>query len=169
MRVAALAMGLFCAAFVVHWLLWRVYLPRRQTAALLAIFFACLPIGLAATAVGPLARLVSPLGGCDLLQVGLFHVAMTLAYVVAYSAIEERSPSMTLLLYVADATERGRTRDELCDLLRSMEPIERRLNAMLRDKMIVEADGQYRLTAKGRAWCAVFGFNLRLLNRRAGG
>ena len=72
----------------------------------------------------------------------------SLAYVVAYSAIEGRSPSMALLVYVADARGQGRTRDELEGLLRGENPVSARLQAMLLDKMVVENGGCIMLTAK---------------------
>ena len=64
-------------------------------------------------------------------------MALSLAYIVAYTAIEGRSPSMALLVYVADARGQGRTREELESLLRGENPVAARLEAMLRDSMVV--------------------------------
>ena len=113
MRIAWLALTLFLAAFVLHWAVWRIRVPRRQSAALLVILLGSLPIGLALVTFVPALQFLRPHGMWELVQVVTFHVAMTLAYVVAYSAIEGRSPSMTLLGYVADARGGGRTRAEL--------------------------------------------------------
>ena len=52
------------------------------------------------------------------IHVAVFHTACTLAYIVAYSALEHRSPSMTLLVAVADAAAAGCSPDELRGLLR---------------------------------------------------
>lgn len=169
MQVAILAVALFSITLLVHWVVWRIRPPQRQTAALLAIFFAALPLGLLATLLPPARDWFDPLGVWAYLHVSIFHVAMSLAYVVAYSAIEERSPSMTLLLYVAASEPRGRTRDELRDVLRATPPVERRLDAMLRDKLLDQAGGAYRLTSKGWAWSRVFALGLRLLNKEKGG
>jgi hypothetical protein len=169
MRIAGLALAQFSIAFFVHWLLWRIRVPRRQTAALLAILLGMLPVGLAAMSWGPGARLAGPLGPWQCTHIAVFHVALSLAYVVAYSALEEQSPSMTLLLDVARAEPEGRTRDELAALLEGRSPVEVRLDAMLRDKMVTQAGGNYQLTAKGLLWAGTFSCWLRLLKMDKGG
>ena len=113
MRIAGLAFGLFLAALLLHWIVWRIRIPRRQSAALLVILLGCLPAGLAAVLFVPALQVFGPLGFWVVLHVSTFHVALSLAYIVAYSAIEGRSPSMALLVYVADARGQGRTREEL--------------------------------------------------------
>jgi hypothetical protein len=99
----------------------------------------------------------------------IFHVAMSLAYVVAYSAIEERSPSQTLVAHVADFQGKGRTREELVQVLKGLAPVESRLSAMLRDNMVSEIDGVYHLTPKGWKWAKVFSCWRRLLGMGKGG
>ena len=94
---------------------------------------------------------------------------MTLAYVVAYSAIEGRSPSMTLLTCVADARGRGRTRAELQSVLSGDDPVALRLGALLVDGLIAEENGEYVLTPKGRAWSHCFGTFRNLLGMEKGG
>ena len=80
---------------------------------------------------------------------------MTLAYVVAYSAVEERSPSMTVLIDVAEARGAGRSREDIVALLRGSVTVEGRLEAMARDKMVESGEGSYRLTTKGCVWARV--------------
>ena len=48
MRVLCIALTIFAAGFMVHWICWRVRIPRRQTAALLAIFGLTIAAGLIA-------------------------------------------------------------------------------------------------------------------------
>ena len=92
-----------------------------------------------------------------------------LAYAVAYSAIEERSPSMTILSRVADSGSRGWSREELQSILLSVSPIEIRLAAMVRDGMVREDMGKVMLTAKGWAWANTFSLWRRLLRFDLGG
>lgn len=99
----------------------------------------------------------------------IFHVAAMLAYVVAYSAIEERSPSMTILSYVADSYHRGRSRRELESVLMDISPVDRRLAAMIRDKMVQEDHATLMLTLKGQSWAKLFSAWRRLLGFRLGG
>ena len=166
-RILTIAIALSTAAFVAHWLLWRVRIPTRQTAALLAIFSATLIIGLVSAAWWPPAwRFTS---GWELLHVAIFHVAAMLAYVVAYSALEERSPSMTILSRVADAGSRGQSREELQAMLVNVSPVEIRLAAMVRDGMVRDDAGTIVLTNKGWAWANTFTAWRRLLGFRLGG
>jgi hypothetical protein len=76
---------------------------------------------------------------------------------------------MTLLTHVADAGDRGRTRDELYAVLGGLTPIEARLLAMTRDQMIVVDEGCYVVTAKGRVWAETFGRWRRLVRLNKGG
>jgi hypothetical protein len=169
MRIAGLGFGLFLAALLLHWILWRIRIPQRQTAALLVILLGSLPIGLAAAGPVPGLAFFGPLGFWEVVHVATFHVALSLAYVVAYSAIEGRSPSMALLAYVADGGGRGRTREELESLLRGENPVAARLDAMLRDKMVVLRGGRFVLTAKGWAWARGLGGFRRFLGLKKGG
>ncbi len=107
------------------------------------------------------------LGAC--LHVAIFHVAVSLAYIVAYSALENRSPTMMIMSFVADARQAGRLREELVTLLKGVSPVEQRLHAMLHDNMVTEENGICRLTPKGRIWAQVFSAWSRSLNTRTGG
>lgn len=169
MCACGLALTLFFAAFVLHWVLWRIRVPRRQSAVLLAVLLAALPAGLAAVSLIPALQSLRPQGFWELMQVGTFHISMSLAYVVAYSAIEGRSPSMTLLGFVADARGRGRSRAELEAILRSEDPATARREALVRDGLIAVDGNEYVLTEKGRAWARCFGAFRNLLKMNKGG
>jgi len=170
MKVTLIAFLLTLFAFVTHWILWRIHVPRRQTLVLLTIFSLVLVSGLAVCSLGSAEAAGWGLDDpWQYLHVGIFHTAMMLGYVVAYSAIEEKSPSMTILLWVAKAGHEGRSRDEVEMLLLESSPIENRLTAMVRDRMVVLREEQYVLTAKGRKWVSVFHWWGRLINAEKGG
>lgn len=167
MHVLAIAIASATVGFLSHWLIWRFRIPVRQTACLLVIFSASLVVTLASSPWWPPAwRFISL---WQVLHVAIFHVAAMLAYIVAYSAIEERSPSMTIVSRVADSGSRGQSREELQALLVDVSPVEIRLAAMLRDGMIRDEDGQIVLTAKGRAWAGTFIALRRILRFDLGG
>lgn len=168
MRIAILASGLFAAAFLAHWLWWRIRIPARQTAALLGIFLGVLGAWAVAAVLYP-AGPMAPRSPWELLHVAIFHVSLTLAYVVAYSAIEHRSPSMTVLTFVADAGPAGRSVAEVHALLNAASPVEVRLRAMVHEGMVHEDGDGYRLAAKGRAWAVVLSAWRRLLRLPRGG
>jgi len=169
MRIAGLAFGLFLAAFLLHWIIWRIRIPRRQTAALMLILLGALPAGLIAVTFVPALQDFGPRGLWEVFHVSTFHVALSLAYIVAYTAIEGRSPSMALLVYVADARGQGRTREELESVLRGENPVAARLQAMLLDKMVVQNGGLFVLTVKGWAWARGLGTFRKVLGMGKGG
>ena len=166
-RTLTIAIALYAAAFLAHWLLWRVRIPSRQTAALLVIFSTVLLIGLMSSAWWPPAWRFTSVW--EVIHVAIFHGAAMLAYVVAYSALEERSPSMTILSRVADSGSRGQSREELQSMLVNVSPVEIRLAAMVRDGMVRDDGGRIVLTAKGRAWANTFTMWRRMLRFRLGG
>ena len=168
MTTACLAAGLFAAAFLVHWVWWRIALPRRQTAALLTVFFGVLFAWLAVSHVVPGGRFTAG-DRWEAIHVAIFHTALSLAYIVAYSALEHRSPSMTLLVAVADSAAAGCTPDELRWLLRGASPVEVRLDAMAHEGMVLQQGDGYRLAPKGRAWAVVLASWRRLLGMPRGG
>jgi hypothetical protein len=167
-NTALLAAGLFLTAFTAHIAWWRIALPRRQTAALLGVFFGILALWLTVSHFMP-ARWFTAADRWQAIHVAIFHTACTLAYVVAYSAIEHRSPSMTLLVSVADAREVGRTAAELRDLLAGASPVEVRLDAMVHDGMVVRDGDDYRIAGKGQTWVAVLAMWRRYLGLPKGG
>lgn len=169
MRVACFALALYATAFLAHWLWWRIRVPKRQTATLLTIFFGVLALGLSGVPWLPWLAAWQPEGGWQMLHVGIFHTALTLAYVVAYSAIEERSPSMTMLLHVASSDAAGCSREDLYAALGNITPLQSRLDAMVRDQMIEAHDGTYQITRKGIGWSVVFGRWRRLIGLAKGG
>ena len=171
MRVFLIATAFAAAGSLAHWLWWRIRIPKRQTAALLATFSLALFVGLAVTsglsAVVPTeCRLQN---WWEVLHVVGAHIAVMLAYVVAYSAIEERSPSMTILSRVATTGPGGASRLELEALLRKVSPVEIRIAAMLRDGMVRDQGGRLTLTTKGMGWAAVFSGLRRFLGFTKGG
>lgn len=169
MTLTCFSCALFAVAFTLHWLWWRIRIPRRQTATLLGIFFGTLVLGLVLADTIPTLRPWKPTDIWQILHVVLFHTAFSLAYVIAYSALEERSPSMTLLVAVADAEPGGLVEDDLFRVLSGMSPLESRLTALVRDRML-EFDGtRYKLTAKGTAWAGVLGGWRRLVGLPKGG
>lgn len=167
MRVLTIALACSVAGFLIHWIVWRVRIPVRQTVWLLAIFSSVLAAALASSPWWPAAcRFAS---AWEMLHVAIFHVATMLAYIVAYSAIEERSPSMTILSRVADSGDHGQSPEQLQAMLIDVSPVEIRLKAMLRDGMIDEESGGLVLTAKGRAWATTFAAWRRLMRFELGG
>jgi hypothetical protein len=170
MKVFVIASLTTLSSFIVHWLLWRIQIPKRQSAWLLTVFMSVM---LAAWALCSRPFIEARGWGLEwplqFIHMGVFHVAMTLGYIVAYSAIEEQSPSMALLTWIADAGAFGRNREEVVQRLCQSSPIDNRLQAMLRDRMITMSGDSYTLTGKGRRWAFVFTLWSRVAHIPRGG
>ncbi len=169
MNVACTAVGLFFSSFFLHLIVWRIRIPRRQTAALLAIFLTMLPVGLVVVHVLPYVNALAPAGLWENLHVALFQVAMSLAYIAGYSILEDRSPTLTIVQDVAEAGGKGRTIEELRYLAREAATVEHRLAVMHRDGMLVAEGDRYRLTPKGSFLAFLFSVWLAVLNIQKGG
>ena len=168
MNIALFSFALFIAAFAVHWLLWRLWRPKRQIVSLLYLF------------KGPLAVVLLlsyrlfpapfwPVGIKQWLHVALFYEAVSLAYIVAFSALEQDSPSMTIVVFVADAKGQGQHREELYNLIGQDFIIGYRFESMVHGQLIEKVGDVYRLTPKGAMWAKLFLAYRRLFRLRLGG
>src|SRR6266542_1065286 len=99
MRLLCLGVALFLIPLVFHLVLWRIRLPQRQTRALLLIFLGLWPCELVALQVLPSFIEYAPVGCWEYLHLVVCHLALSLAYVVLYSALEEDSPSMAIVQF----------------------------------------------------------------------
>ncbi len=168
-------LGYCCAAlacaFVLHVAVWRVRVPRRQTRSLLLIFFGALVAALAllvglsrAGGLPPTSRL-----GPTCLHLVLFHTAITLAYVITYSAVEADSPSLLIVLAVAEAGRDGLPVKRLEERLNDDVLVRPRLANLVRDGTIARGSDGCRLTRKGRAFIRIFIAARRVLGAGKGG
>jgi hypothetical protein len=169
MRIAEAAACLFLISFALHWTIWRIRIPHRQSAALLAIFFGVLPIGLAALLVSPSLRALGPWGFWPCVHIAVCQISGGFGYVVFYSVFEATSPTLRALLYVHAAGESGRAREQVISMIKRATSMQVKLDAMLRDHMLSERDGAYQLAPKGRLWAGLFSRGRRLLGMRKGG
>ena len=168
MRVTFSA-GLFIATFAVHWLVWRVWLPRRPTRTLLLIFLAALPISFVAAPFVPVLAPWLPQGVWEYVHVAIFHIALSLAYVVVNSALQNDSPSCMLVTFVAESAKEGRSRDDIIAIFDDRFLIIPRLTAMVTGGLVAETSGVYRLTDKGVRWITFFVQCRRLFRVSKGG
>jgi hypothetical protein len=156
--------ALLAAAFFLHVLIWRVHRPSRQIPSLLAWFVVFFVL-----AVSVLAWLGWRLTSWEFATVSLFYGALAVAYVVLYSAIEEDSPSMSLVRDIAVAGPGGRTREELNEVLGRSQIVERRISAMLRDGMVVSDGDRLRLSPKGDRVARILALAAAVMNLDLGG
>lgn len=160
-------------AFALHLVMWRVRLPGRQTKVLLCIFFGTL-IGVS-VCLSLIARLLPgaevwiPAGIFDWLRIALFHVAITLAYMITYSAIEADSPSLVMVMAIAHTGPGGMDVKEFEATLNDDLLIKPRIKDLITDKMAYKDNDRYRLTKKGALFANIFIYYRMLLKAPKGG
>ncbi len=169
MEVFVFGVQALLTAFLVHVVVWRMRLPQSHSRALLAIFFGTLVVMLGLRAAYAPVWLPHLAGPWQYVQVTLFHVAFSLAYLDFYTAIEDDSPTLTLLLDLDDAGPAGRSEEELRELIGDHWVVGSRLEAMEGAGVVEQCEGRYRLTQAGRFWNRCFQWGRRVYGLEVGG
>jgi hypothetical protein len=167
MRLFVGGLLLLLLAFFVHIVAWRLRLPRRSIRALLCIF-AATPL-----VVVPIYFAVEPspafTDASDVFRILLFYGSCSLVYVVLYSAIESKSPTLAIVSYVASRGSAGCAEADFADRVVDDEGISTRIAAMKTAQMVVVCDGQCTLAPAGRRWAALFEFASSIFRLPLGG
>ena len=175
MNVLMYSTAILSVALFVQVIVWRIKTPHRQTKALLQIFFGTLCAGLLFLWKAPAAETVGipgreTLSWIEVLHIGILCVAAILAYMMTYSAVEVDSPSLVIILKIAEAGTHGLEDHELYRQLDNDILVKPRLRDLLQDRMAVLDGESYRLTSKGIFMARLFNFYRRLVNiQHAGG
>lgn len=163
----------FCLAFLLHFIIWKVHLPKRQTKIMMMIF-----CGVLITVVFTLYRAQVFIGDLGLpilsnlpeyLHVCIYFISLTLAYVVTYSAIEVDSPSLIMIIAIARAGREGFAEKEFEKIMTDDFLIKPRLDDLVIDKMAYLGEAKYRLTKKGLTIARIILFYRKILNLGKGG
>jgi len=139
----------------IHLLIWRVRLPREQTAALVKIFGATYLLALGAAMLPKLQEL-GPANAVQLVHFTLFFLPLALTYTSFYSLLENESPSLAMVSAIARAGSAGCTRDELVRVIGRDAIIEQRLLAAVGNGLLERTGQQWLLTGRGRLLARVF-------------
>jgi hypothetical protein len=167
MRLFLVGLLLLLLAFFVHIIMWRVRPPRRSIRVLLCIFAATPLVAiLIYSLIAPLAAFAD---ASEAVRILLFYVSCSLVYVVLYSAIESRSPSLAIVSYVASCGSAGCAEADLADHITDDEGISARIAAMKAIQMIVVSAEQCTLTPAGRRWAGLFEFASTVFRLPLGG
>lgn len=161
------------AALSVHFLIWKMRVPVRQTRAILIIFFSVLGV-----VVATLPLVVSyfsppglslPLHPATYLHIICFVTAAALAYMITYTVIEVDSPSLVMALAISNAGDAGLPEVDFCAMMSDTLLVEPRIRDMVRDGLALKDGEIYRLTSKGRRMVRLFVLHRRLLGAGMGG
>jgi len=147
--------------------------PKRETRVLLLLFLGVLVCGsfilgkyshsICLLGLHPPARVV------EYVQIWLFFISLSLAYVITYSAIAADSPTLVMIMRIAEAGAFGLSRESLDQAMNDRVLIVPRVKDLLTDR-IVELDGErYLLKAKGILMARLFTFYRNVMRVGKGG
>jgi hypothetical protein len=133
----------FAAAWAIHFLVWRVRLPKSQLKALLLIFI----IVWAVVVVASFAR-GSPIQAVvEFFYFSLIYWSAALCYVITYSAMEGDSPTLSLTRHLHRRGDVGVSHEEIEDFFRERPFVGARVKALVMDKILMEESTGYRLAS----------------------
>jgi hypothetical protein len=159
MVVSLSTLGIFVLALVAQVIVWRIWLPPRQTPALLVLFLV-VPMVVVVTMVS-LGRLPT-LAPADAVRALLFYVPSALAYTILYSSFEMQSPTLMIVSYLAAARGLGRTEPELRAHIGQDTPLEQRLRIMIAGGLLSERGGVLSLSGQGQFFAQLFEIGARV-------
>lgn len=164
---------LIIAAFGLHFIIWWIRVPRRQNKVLLQCFLGVLVVGslllyyfsndIVLLGVNPPTRLSA------YARLWMYFISFTLAYMITYSAVEADSPSLVIILKIAETGPSGLKEESLLGELNDDALIVPRIRDLLRDKMTAQAEGKYRLRPKGVMLSRLFQLYRNLMGAGKGG
>ena len=166
--------ALFISAFLIHLVLWKIRLPKRQTKTILQIFFAVLIIGILVLCNLPDSPvfwgITPPVSFAEYIQISSFFISLTLAYMITYSALEADSPSLVIVTTIANAGQNGLDKKKFDELMNDNILVNPRIRDLLLNKMVEMDEDRYVLTPKGALFARIFIIYREMMNvSRKGG
>ncbi|OGH51475.1 MAG: hypothetical protein A3G13_01865 [Candidatus Levybacteria bacterium RIFCSPLOWO2_12_FULL_37_7] len=159
-------------AFLIHFIVWKIKIPKRQTRALISIFFLVLVVFIIGILVVQGFNIhCSFLPGTlpQYLHISLFVISIMLAYIITYSALEADSPSLVMVMEIHKAGQYGLPVESFKQAMTDEVLVIPRVSDLVRDKLIYLEEKKCVLTGKGKLFANIFIFYRHLLNLNKGG
>ena len=173
MKVLLWGITIFCAALFIHLMIWKIRLPRRQTKALLKIFFITLFAYLLSfwfiSRFSMNFTLFLPQKFSEYFHIFIFFVSLTLAYITTYSAVEVDSPSLLIVMNIAKPGKEGLDKEKLKQIINDDLLIKPRIRDLVTDRLVYLDTDRYKLSRGGFFLGRIFIFYRKLLNLEKGG
>jgi hypothetical protein len=173
MSVLFYGVSLIILTFFIHLLLWKIRLPRHQTKALLEIFIGTLIAGIFVlwkfSCYIELFIISPPETIYEYFQLSLFFISLALGYIITYSAIEADSPSLVMVMTIADAGSKGLDKNVFEQKMNDDILVIPRIEDLIRDKMIYPDGDAYKLTPKGILFVNIFVVYRKIIKAGKGG
>ena len=166
MAILFFCITLVLIAIFLHLILLKnqVKLSQNPTVILLFIFISVLCIGLIGAYFLNKKYSFLPNGIWQNLHVIIFYVPVMLSYIITYLALEDDSPTMTIVRFVEQAKGEGRTIKQIRQIISDEALILPRIDTMFKDGWVEFRDDKYYITVKGKAFNQIFALGLKPLN-----
>lgn len=164
---------LFFSAFLLHLIIWKLHMPKRQIKVLLIIYFCTLLIGLFClwyfSLTLPVSELSRPVNFFEYFHIALLFIALTLSYIVTYSALEVDSPSLVMIMSIYHAGPDGLDKDVFDQTMSDEILVKPRLNDLITHKMAYMDGDKFKLANKGTLLVRIINCYRKLLKAGYGG
>ncbi len=173
MSVLLYGILLFFLAFISHFFIWEIHLPKNHTGVLLGIYSGVLVIGIFLLRLygrGIVIFGIHTLSGtAEYVHLCLLYASLTFAYITTYSGIEVDSPSLVIVMDISLAGSDGLPKEKLEQTMNDDLLVKPRVKDLVSGGMAYVEKDKYRLTAKGLFLISIFNFYRRLLHLGKGG
>ena len=135
---------LFAAAFLLHLVVWRLRYPRNPVKTLILLF------GTVALAGIIFLSWYASYTAVQYAHIIMFFFSLFICYLITYSAIEADSPSLVIVLQVAQAGKDGLPCGSVKEALGNDLLIEPRLKDLVESGLVDLSGSTYKINEKGR-------------------
>ena len=154
MEVLFSGFSLFCLAFLLHLITWKIRKPKNQKAVLLKIFFGTLIIGILVLSDNlpfvDFFELSTSLNLPEIFHISLLFISLTFSYLFLYQVLEGDSPTLAMIKNISKAGSEGIDKYPLERLM--MIKLSSRIKSLISDGMICLKKERYLLTPKGASF-----------------
>jgi hypothetical protein len=167
MTVLLAGIGLLFLSFCAQLVFWRIFVPGRQIRALLVIFF-LVPLvvfGVVQLTGTPIA--LAALSAAETARLAIFYGSCALTYIVLFSAIEEQSPTLAIISYVAEKSQC--TGADFVAKFGKGHELSHRIELLARSELVKHEGDRYRLAPPGDRLAKLFDAANRLFGIESGG
>jgi len=167
MTVLLAGIGLLFLSFCAQLVFWRIFIPGRQIRALLVIFVLVPLIAVGLLQITGMAEVLARFSAAEIVRLAILYVSCALTYIVLYSAIEEQSPTLAIISYVA-----GRSQCTGADLVERFgkgHELSQRIELLARSEFVRQEGDRYRLAPAGHRFAKLFDAANRLFGLESGG
>lgn len=173
MIVLVYSLLIFISALMLHFFIWQIRVPNNQVKALLKIFLLTLLIYSLILLFIPknfkLIGLRESVTIFEYLRIIFLYFSLVASYIATYPAIEVDSPTLSIIIAIANARSKGLGKDQLRQAMNNEFLIKPRVNDLLNAKMITLYKDKYKITRRGILFYRPFMFYRKLLNIGKGG